>query len=92
NFSSLVRVESDGRSGAFSLAPCCSLVQPTPVFVITNNQTAFLNVFGLADLRPQPTLLVLGLPFFLPDGATINGVAVPPGAFAFLARQVHQLQ
>ena len=92
NLSSLVRVESDGRSGAFSLTPCCSLLQGAPVLVITNSDTAFLNVFGLADLRPQPTLLVLGLPFFLPDGATINNVTVPAGSMGLLARQVHQLQ
>jgi hypothetical protein len=92
NFSSLVRIESDGRSGAFSLAPCCGLLQEAPILAITNNETAFLNVFGLAALRPQPNLLVVGLPFFLPDGATINGVAVPAGTIALLARQVHQLQ
>jgi hypothetical protein len=92
NFSSLTRVESDGRSGAFSMTPCCSLLQGTPMAVITNSNTTFLNVFGLADLRPQPTLLVLGLPFLLPDGATINGVTVPAGSRVVLAQQVHQLQ
>ena len=92
NFLSLTRVESDGRSGAFSLKPCCSLLQGAPIPVITNSNTTFLNVFGLADLRPQPTLLVLGLPFFLPDGGTINGVTVPAGSRVVLAQQVHQVQ
>ena len=92
SFSSLNRVESDGKSGAFSLTPCGSLLQGTPILVITNSDTAFLNVFGLADLTPQPTLLVLGLPFLVPNGATINGVTVPAGALAVLAQQVHQLQ
>jgi hypothetical protein len=91
-FSSLIRVESDGRSGAFSLTPCCSLLQGTPIQVITDSNTAFVNVFGLGDLSPQPSLLVLGLPFLVPDGATINGVTVPAGSMAVLAQQVHQLQ
>lgn len=92
NLSSLVRVESDGRSGAFELAPCCTLLQGAPILAITNSETAFLNVFGLADLRPEQTLLVIGLPFFLPDGGTINGVTVPAGSIAVLTKQVHQLE
>lgn len=90
--SSLVQVGSDGRTGAFSFAPGASLLQGSPVMVFTNNQTVFLNVFGLGDLRPQATLLVRGLPFYQAQASTINGVPVPAGTLVITARQVHQLQ
>ena len=90
--SSLVQVGSDGRTGAFWFAPGASLLQGSPVMVFTNNQTVFLNVFGLGDLRPQATLLVRGLPFYQAQASTINGVPVPAGTLVITARQVHQLQ
>lgn len=92
SFPSLVQVASDGRSGAFWLTPCCTLFGGIPILVFTTNETSFLNLFGLTSLRPQPVLLVMGLPFYEAQGGTINGISVPPGTLVLLAKQVHQLQ
>jgi hypothetical protein len=68
-----------------------SLFQKQPILVLTNNQTTFLNLSGLSGLTTRPLLLVKGLLFPQPQGATINGVPVPPGTLVLLAKQVHQL-
>ncbi len=91
NFASLVQAGSDDKTGAFQLAPCAAILRGTPVLVLTNNQTAYLNVNGLNELSSQPTLLVKGLPFLQAQGNKINGVSVPPGTLVVLAKQVHQL-
>jgi len=92
NFATLVQAGSDDKTGAFQLAPCCTLLQGAPVLVLTNYQTRFLNVTGLGALTAQPTLLIKGLPFYEPSGGAINGVTVPPGTLVVLAKQVHRLQ
>jgi hypothetical protein len=93
---SLVQVGSDGKTGAFWLTPSSSLFQSAPILVFTTNtpefQTAFVNVFGLAELTPQAILLVRGLPFYQTQAGTIDGVAVPAGTLVITARQIHQLQ
>lgn len=89
---SLLQAASDDKTGAFRLTPCCTLLQGAPIYVLTNNQTAFVNVAGLGELNTQSSLLVKGLPFFQPLGGNINGVSVPPGTLVLLAKQVHQLQ
>ncbi len=91
NFASPVQRGSDDKTGAFMLATCATLLQGTPIMVVTNSQTSFVNVAGLAELAPQPTLLVKGLPFFQPQATTVNGVSVPAGTLVILAKQVHQL-
>jgi hypothetical protein len=96
NFASRVQAGSDDKTGAFMLATCATLLQGTPIMVVTNSQTSFVNVAGLAELAPQPTLLVKGLPFFQPTATTVNAgngvtVAVPAGTLVILAKQVHQL-
>lgn len=91
NFSQLVRVESDGRSGAFWFQPCSTVFAGTPLLVFTTPETAFVNVFGLTSLQPQPSLLLTGLPFLMKDPTTINGVDVPANTLVLLGRQVHQL-
>lgn len=88
---SLVQVGSDGKTGAFWLTPASSLLQPTPILVMTNADTVFLNVFGLSQISPQATLLARGLPFYQAQAGTINGVAVPAGTLVVMTRQVHQL-
>lgn len=88
---SLVQVGSDGKTGAFWLTPATSLLQPTPVLVMTNTNTVFLNVFGLSQILPQATLLVRGLPFYQAQAGTINGVSVPAGTLVVITRQLHQL-
>lgn len=88
---SIVQIESDNRTGAFWLTPCMSLFQQQPILAVTNNQTIFLNLSGLSGLTARPLLLVTGLLFYQPQGATISGVPVPPGTFVLLAKQVHQL-
>jgi hypothetical protein len=92
NFASLLQAGSDNKTGAFQLTPCCMLLQSVPIYVLTDNQTAFVNLPGLSGLNTQTSLLVKGLPFFQPLGGTVNGVAVPPGTLVVLAKQVHQLE
>jgi hypothetical protein len=89
---SLLQAGSDDRTGAFQLAPCCTLLQGAPIYVLTNNQTTFVSLSGLSALTPQRLLLVKGLPFFETAAGTINGVPVPAGTLVMLAKQVHQLQ
>jgi hypothetical protein len=95
NFSSVVPpVGSDDKTGAFYLSTCATLLSnpaPRPVLVVTNSQTAFVNVGGLGELTPQPTLLIKGLPFYEPQATTVNGVAVPAGTLVIVAEEVHQL-
>jgi len=88
---SLAQVGSDGKTGAFWLTPATSLLQPTPVLVMTNVGTVFLNVFGLSQISPQATLLARGLPFYQRQAGTINGVSVPAGTLVVMTRQLHQL-
>jgi hypothetical protein len=88
---SLVQFGSDGKTGAFWLTPSMTLLQPTPVLVMTNSDTVFLNVFGLSQISHQATLLARGLPFYQAQTGTINGVAVPAGTLVVMTRQVHQL-
>ncbi len=102
SFNGLVEASPDDRTGAFQLAPCCSLLQGAPIYVLTTGaitspttnlpfHTRFLGVPGLNELTTQSSLLIKGLPFFEPNGGTINGVTVPPGTLVILAKQVHQL-
>jgi hypothetical protein len=95
-FSSLVQTASDNKTGAFTLAPCCTLFNNAPILVITNTNTAFLDVDGLNALTPQTNLLVKGLLFYdlnggVLQGNTINDVTVAPGTLVLLAKQVHKL-
>jgi hypothetical protein len=83
---------SDDKTGAFQLAPCCTLLKGAPIYTLTNNQTVFVNASGLSGLHSQTALLIKGLPFFEPQATTINGVPVPAGTLVMLAKQVHQLQ
>lgn len=92
NFTSLLQAASDDKSGAFGFVPCGTMFRRLPVMVFTDGQTTFLNVAGLNELAPQPSLLLKGLLFLDYQGRTINGVVVPPGTLVLLASQVHQLQ
>jgi len=89
---SMVQIGSDDETGAFILTPCCSLLQGTPIYVVTNNQTAFVNVTGLGGITSVNTLLVKGMPYYESQATTINGVAVPAGTLVLQARQVHVLR
>ncbi len=89
---SLAQVGQDGRSGAFWLLPHASLLGGSPILVFTSRDTAFLNILGLADITPQATLLVRGLPFHQTEATTINDVVVPAGTLVVKARQIHQLE
>ncbi len=91
NFSSLLQTSPDDKTGAFQLAACSSIFQGTPILVITDSQTAFVNVSGLSALTSQRILLVRGWPFFDRQGTPVNGVAVPAGSIVILAKEVHQL-
>ena len=92
NLGSIVQIGSDDLTGAFVLNPCCTLLQGAPLYVLTNNQTTYVNVTGLGGLTPQDSLLVKGMPFFEPQASTINGVSIPAGTLVVQAKQVHRLQ
>jgi uncharacterized protein DUF4382 len=91
NFASLIQAGSDDHTGAFRLSSCMTLLTSTPIIVVTNSNTVFLNLAGLNELIPQPSLLVKGMAFFEPTATTVNGVSIPAGTLVVLAKQVHQL-
>jgi hypothetical protein len=86
---SMLTVGSDDATGVFSLLPCCSLLQGVPLYVVTNNQTAFVNVTGLGAITTLNNLVVKGMPYYEPQAVTINGVTIPAGTMVFQAKQVH---
>ncbi|MBZ5513677.1 MAG: DUF4382 domain-containing protein [Acidobacteriia bacterium] len=86
-----VLTASDGRSGAFWLTPALSLLQSTPVLVVTDADTVYLNLAGLGQITTQANLLARGLAFYQVQAATINGVPVPAGTLVLLTRQLHRL-
>jgi hypothetical protein len=88
----MVHVGSDDQTGVFVLNPCCSLLQGTPIYVVTNNQTSYVNVTGLSGITTLNTLLVKGMPYYEPHAVTINGVTIPARAMVLQAKQVHVLQ
>jgi len=94
SFSSLLAVETDDRTGAFTLAPCATILKQTPsalpIYVFTSPATTFVNVAGLTALRSSPMIIVKGLLFYEAQSVTINGVTVPPGKMVLLAQQVIQ--
>ncbi len=90
--SSLISVGSDGRSGAFQFAGCSTLLQTTPIIVMTTNvDTAFINLFGLAEISPQAKLFVRGFPYYVKDATVIRGTPVPAGTLVLFATQVRQV-
>jgi Domain of unknown function (DUF4382) len=92
NFASMVQLGSDDKTGAFWFQPCAAIFQGLPILVVTNGDTAYLNLTGLSALVTPPTLIVKGMVFYELQGGTVNGVSVPPGTLVMLADQVHRLQ
>ncbi|HEY6292491.1 MAG TPA: DUF4382 domain-containing protein [Terriglobia bacterium] len=92
SFTSLLAVQPDDHTGAFTLAPCATMLQQTPsalpIYVFTTSSTTFVNTSGLTGLRASPMTLVKGLLFFEPQSITLNGVTVPAGKLVMLAKQV----
>jgi Domain of unknown function (DUF4382) len=94
-FGSLLAVQPDDTTGAFTLSPCATLIQQgdstaLPIYVFTSAATSFVNVAGLTGLRSQPSIFVRGLLFYETQSVTINGVTVPAGKLVMLAKQVRQ--
>jgi hypothetical protein len=89
---SLLNVGSDDATGVFTLVPCCALLQGVPIYVVANNQTAYVNVTGLGAITTVNTLLIKGMPYYEPKATTINGVTIPAGSMILQAKQVHVLQ
>jgi len=89
---SMLAIGSDDATGVFILAPCCTLLQGVPIYVVTNGQTTYVNVTGLGGVTAVNSLLVKGMPYYEPNAVTINGVNIPAGAMVFQAKQVHVLQ
>ncbi len=91
NFSRLLAVGDDNLTGGFLFTPCSGIFQGQAFFILTNAQTEFENVNGLAGLAAAPQLQTRGLLFFDQNGGTLNGVTVPSGSYVLLASVVHQL-
>jgi hypothetical protein len=89
---SMLQIGSDNETGVFVLNPCCTLLQGTPIYVVTNNQTTFTNVTGLTAITPVNTLLIRGMPYYEPQAVNVNGVSIPAGTMVVQAKQVHVLQ
>ena len=91
NLGPMLSIGSDGRTGAFVLYPCCTLLQGAPVYVLTNNQTNYVNATGLGSLTSNAGLLIKGLPIYERNAMVINGVNIPAGTMVLQAKQVHVL-
>ena len=89
---SMLAIGSDNETGVFSLTPCCTLLQGVPLYVVTNNQTAYVNVTGLGGITTLNSLLVKGMPYYEPQAVSINGVTIPAKSMIMQAKQVHVLQ
>ena len=90
DFSSLIQVGSDDKTGAFNFTPCSDLLKSTPFIVVTDAQTQFINAVGLSSLSPTTPILARGLPFLDVQGGTVNGVPIPAGTMVLLANHVRQ--
>lgn len=90
DFSSLLQVGSDDKTGAIRFLPCSDLVKATPFTVVTDAQTQFVNAGGLSALSPATPLMVRGLSFWDVAGGTVNGVPIPAGTMVVLANHVRQ--
>jgi hypothetical protein len=95
-FASLLAVQTDDRTGVFTLSPCATLLQQgdaaaLPIYVVTSSSTSFVNTTGLTSLRTQPNLLVQGLLFYEPVSITLNGFTIPAAKLVMLANRVTQL-
>jgi hypothetical protein len=88
---SMLSIGSDNLTGAFVLNPCCTLLQGAPIYVLTNNQTNYVNAGGLGSLTSNGSLVVKGLPIYEPNSMVINGVTIPAGTMVLQAKQVHVL-
>ncbi|HUI42432.1 MAG TPA: DUF4382 domain-containing protein [Terriglobia bacterium] len=95
NFGTLLAVQPDDVTGAFTLSPCATLFQQgdapaLPIYVFTSPATSFVHLPGLTSLRSQPPVMVKGLLFYETESVTINGVTVPAGKLVMLAKAVVQ--
>ncbi len=87
----MLNIGSDNATGVFTLTPCCTLLQGVPLYVVTNNQTAYVNVGGLSGINTVSPILVKGMPYYEPQPVSINGVTIPAGVMVLQAKQVHVL-
>ena len=78
--------------GSLFSRPAAQLLNGVPIYVVTNNQTAYVNVTGLGGITSVKSLLVKGMPYYEPQATTINGVNIPARSLVFQAKQVHVLQ
>ncbi len=88
---SMLQIGSDDTTGVFVLTPCCTLLSGVPIYVVTNNQTAYVNVTGLGGITSLNNLIVKGMPYYEPTAMSINGVNIPARSMIFQAKQVHVL-
>jgi hypothetical protein len=88
---SMLQIGSDDATGVFTLTPCCALLNGVPIYVVTNSDTIYLNVTGLAAITTLNSLVVKGMPYYESTATTINGVTIPAGSLILQARQVHAI-
>lgn len=92
NFSALLAVGSDGKTGGFTMIPCSPVLRGQPITALTFSTTAFSG--GLTDLNSLNTsqdLVVGGLLFYQQSDIDINGVKITAPAYVLEAKRVHEL-
>lgn len=91
NFSSVISVGTDSKSGGFKFKPCSGAFQGQSISVVTASSTNFEGVSTLNELTTAPTLFVKGLVFFEPTLTSAAGVTLTPPSTVLVADTVHEL-
>jgi hypothetical protein len=90
NFTAVVAVAGDGRTGGFRMTPCESIFHGQPMTVLTFPDTEFQEVSGLAALDPNPTLAASGLLLFAQSSGSANGAAWTAPGWVLEAKKVRE--
>jgi Domain of unknown function (DUF4382) len=90
HFSTLLAAAGDGKTGGFTMVPCGSLFQASPISVLTFSDTQFSGFTSLIELGPQPLLGARGLLFYQASPGSANGASWTPPTWVMEAHLVHQ--
>jgi hypothetical protein len=91
-FSQQLPPGSNGSTGGFTFRPCSSMFGPSPMSVLTFNQTTFSGVSGLSGLSSAPTLTPRGFLFYVQHLTQVGGVPVTSPTWVVVSNHVQQLQ
>jgi hypothetical protein len=91
NFTRVLAVGSDDKTGGFTMVPCGALFGGKPITVLTYPATLFTGVSGLIALTPSPTLNTFGVLFYEQTNGSANGAAWTTPTWVMQTRGVHQL-